>query len=380
MVPKSSTRSRSAYNCDTIQPSFDAYYIQDDDYDEFLTSLKTCNDKYYYESGLLSDYASFDFSGINLVLRDRYIAEYSNLLPPEEALRQRPGSYTLVSKVVQDFLLFHYHVESKRWKDALADCKNGLIPNTVVTKTLLNTTLYALEEKLKADNLEFSISPEFLSAYFKIPIADCAFRDDSFVIHIQAPVKTSADWKLLDVRPLPFYNPKTPNESETICTVGNVGTYFLYDNKTRAAFASDCKLGELCHVAEATERPYEKSCATATLLGEIDFIPTLCDLKCHPVEYFQLPIFRKLASDRFVLTDRPGNQFVIQCPNKGIQIINFPALGAVEVILPCDCEILYDAIKIPSRHPCVPGLSKAEVFHLIPEHWSTENFNYPDSE
>lgn len=260
------------------------------------------------------------------------------------------------------------------WEQILSDCKSNNVPVSLVPPVLLQEILDGFQEAvLENVDLQLSIPLLDISAYFKLSLASCTFSVDSFIVAIQIPLYSNQDETLnyqdYSLIPIPLWMPDEPSmvcHLQDRASSTDLESVYHYNTNTGEITPED-KL--LCHILHEnicfmpdrilTKRSMLRSCVQAIIQSEDEDV--LCDFKCDSFEAYNLPVIRKVTSDRYlVVADLSKNEEIsVECPPfQKEETLVFPATGALEVVLPCDCHIRYGRHTFNSTVPCGAEFSK----------------------
>lgn len=310
---------------------------------------------------------------------------------------------------MQNLMLTQIHVEINRWKDTIYACQNNLIPISILKSTKLEKVLQELRIKLIAKKYNFAFgsmsSSVILTKLFKMKLVECIFGQNSFFIQLLIPVvKESNFYKSVQI-----HQPKFLYNSENICIVnsnlesksGPLFNFrrFIYEKNSKTIVETDCgKDSPLCKFPDKSTRSgATDSCLLAVLVGNMESIRSFCHLECDKVPpaivipatpslttttigdsgssgtmitISQFPLIQRIDSDKFIVTLNKISTILIKCESLGRldELIPPQKYGAIEIILPCSCYLMFHTEKFYSYEPCNSLINSPSLYHVIPIH------------
>jgi len=96
------------------------------------------------------------------------------------------------------------------------------------------------------------------------------------------------------------------------------------------------------------------NCVTAVLSGQsAELIAKYCSLACEPTDNYKSLIVRRGRSDMFFISGDLSTNVSTICPSDASNTsFVIPAVGALQLILPCDCYIQMNMDNLYSYQPC----------------------------
>ncbi|CAG7716985.1 unnamed protein product [Allacma fusca] len=256
--------------------------------------------------------------------------------------------------------------EAQRWQDAVKDCQNQNIPKSLISPEVLSSSLQKLNELLLPKQLEPITSVNSsLGVYYRDKLTDCTFTDDNkLFIRVLVPLKqSSTNWKYLEVKSVPFLEVK----SKRICYIKEFeeGKHFALDLLSRRNVQIECagvdsepggnnQDERFCFLREEEQSisAFKKTCASTVLAAENrrSVLAKFCPMLCEEAEFFNLPIFTRVAPDRFVIVGM--NESLVAEIDSSVNIIELGGSGALEVTLPCKGVIMFGKRRFQAEEPC----------------------------
>lgn len=335
------------FNCDELRQVFDGLFLNEASRSEFLSFITSPNNCQSEQTTVLVRSDKYLANGIDApyrTMREKFFEEYYSLQTPLN--RSNDAMYTNARYNFYSSGLFDYYIESRRWTEALSECKSGRIPSTLITPPELAVILNLIATNASLNGMELVIGADKLSIYYKLEgIVDCAFTPDSAIVVLQVPLKFigSAKVEHIEFTPVPYFNDK-----------GQVCSLDLENNRKYLVKSSDlvlvedlhCHKSGFCRLESEVEMKFEaKSCPQ--VLFEEDDDSRACKARCRNRKAFRLPMTSKVADDRVLIFGAGGNKNKVKivCPDfQKMELIN--STRSVEVTLPCGCEIHRDGKTI----------------------------------
>jgi len=400
--------------CNLIQRHFSGVFIQDDELSTYIRALEKCNtDLLENDSALVFLLRSSDF---NFSIRHPFTKMESNFynIFYKSITGTNNGTLDLVASAtlsnaratIQGTLLSVYYAEKYRWTHAVQDCSSQLIPHSLITSQGFTEKLDEISKRERfLKNYDYAIPMSLISKYYSVPIADCTYTNDTFVVRIQLPVKAKASKidtteapppspRLLTLKPATFvYHNK-------ICSVQvDSQQRYAYDGINNIAYRTNCKSNELCLNSETFAHRFVDRCATALVGRNFEEVITYCKFECAP--QIRTSIFgeepgevMRAGNDKFIIAGH-GTKAVVNCHSGGSS--SAPYLGndqssisvnskeestefsvegdgALEVTLPCKCnmEVNRQRYYASAFNGCEAEgelvLSRVIPWHLVKEH------------
>ena len=260
-----------------------------------------------------------------------------------------------------------------RRSDIISDCKSKLIPATLLPAQLLARDLSELSKKLQTEGYDLAIPISDITWYYKIKLTECEISDTKIMVRVKVPIKNKIHhWQLFEMIAIPFAH------NDSSCIIVHDSTFVAVSSTAvrtiTGVMLHECKPyhNDLCYiprhssdVISGSQCPYHMfKGATAEKLNEY------CAYKCQTGTG---PLVTQIDHERYILTHPPAD-VNIKCNNNTKLIPNnekhLP--GALEIQLPCPCELLFDnTVKIPRSFPCdKKALGLAQVTRILPSLWS----------
>lgn len=302
---------------------------------------------------------------------------------------------------IQGMLLSVYYAEKYRWYHAIQDCNAQLIPHSLISSQRFEEKLDEMSKHGRfMFNYEFSVPMNLMSKYYNLPIADCTYTNDSYVVRIQIPVKSigrpelsQRAYRLVTLKPVPFmYRTRVCN------VVVDSEQKYAVDVLNSVTYRTNCKSNELCFNPTTFAYRFIDFCATALINENFKEVIAYCPFECRKLGRMSDERHGgvlRVGTDKFIVTG-PGVTGMINCQFEGessppssasathesSQAPTEPKLdqsqfeiendGAVEVTLPCHCTMtVFSKRFYPSntRHTCG---TETKITYLTPWHLINE--------
>jgi hypothetical protein len=381
-------------HCDEIAPHFSNYYSTEDQLHAYLKYLEKC--PFGQNMEVISQPHTWIMDKqIYYTMMERFYSEFYRSLPGQGNIDWvvTLNSYT----AIQGVLLANNYMESNRLKTAFMTCQNGRIPESFIKTTMLQEALKSLKAKVYSKHFKFLWEKDGdLSMYYKLPLTDCVFVDDyKLVVRVLIPVKvTDVDAKLLQLKTFPFVerflgNTKSsPVEKSEItdqssgkiklCMLSTLSNMKVVETNSGLLFETNCKPNELCKSSELDSFLPTDICTSAVAMNNEELIAKHCAIKCFSIDRKSLPIIRRKSSDTFVAVGISEDKIFINCNGQPLEKFNLKNVGALEIKLPCNCQISYGYQTFRPSEECSNDDSPS-VKHILPFQWNKWNISHGDS-
>lgn len=332
--------------CDQLRQVFDGLYLDEESRSEFLsfaTSPTNCQSSQTTLVPRSDKYVANAIDAPYRTMREKFFTEYYSLQTPLN--RSNDAMYTNARYNLYSSGLFEYHIESRRWTQALAECKANRIPNTLITPQDLQQVLSVVAANASVNGLELVVGISELSKYYKLTgISDCAFTPNSMIVTLQVPVRLlrNSGHKILEYHPVPYFN-----EQGQVCQINFKDNQYISDpfSQNTLTNAKELHCNEnngFCHLTSEVERGFEAMTSCPQILYQEGDDSEICKVQCTNKKFVKLPIVRKVSDDRILVFGSgrgKKNEVKIVCPEfQKMEPID-SSKQAVEVTIPCGCEI-----------------------------------------
>lgn len=257
--------------------------------------------------------------------------------------------------------------------EIINDCREKKIPANIIPNSVFYSDLQILKQKLLKNNHELSIPMHEISWYYKLEIAECEISNDKIVVRIKVPIqKVGRNWELLQFIPTPF---KWHN---TTCMVEHEATLLAVSGTTirpiTGELLKECRplVNGLCYIPRYSSDVLSGPlCAASMHKGvTIDKLNQYCVYRCVSGN---AQLITQVNEFTFIIT-HPSRNMEIRCGDK-ITKINpkySSEPGALEIFLPCLCELYSDnKLKISPVYPCDKAADiDISMTHILPSAWS----------
>jgi hypothetical protein len=355
--------------CTLIQKHFSASFIQQSELNAYIQALEKC-----VEGGglihLERDLPNYSFPIRNpfTTMENRfYNTFYTKIQASNNGTLDLVASAALSNarSTIQALLLSHYYAERNRWFHATESCRSGILPHTLITAEKFANILDTISKQAGFKDYEFSIPTSMTSKYYDIPMADCSFTNETFVVRLLVPLNRKEAnpeaIKLLRVNAVPF------TIDGKICSIWLPQENFLFDSSRQLAFATQCKPNELCKLSKAYHMANLQPCVSALVSGNFNVTKANCAFMCYSFDeanFMEEGLLTRVAPDRFVVSGQDGTVASVECardPGNNIEV-RFEKEETLELTLPCECKIqLGRNGAFFSEPPCGVDLITAEL-------------------
>jgi len=166
------------------------------------SQVQSDHDFIIQETKVLNDYQFEVERFLNLTISDlrnvtRQFSNAQEQLEDELAVEEEG--------TVQVATTLHALTSTVLYVKVLTDCRNKLIPLSILSPSLLRADLKTLQTNLHTRNRTLSIPIDRLSTYYHLPISSCLVSPTKVTVTIRIPIRDShASYHLLKVQALPF--------------------------------------------------------------------------------------------------------------------------------------------------------------------------------
>jgi len=282
------------------------------------------------------------------------------------------------------------------WNTALEMCSSSRFPTGLIDQAVLESELRKLEilirDKLFINVIDF----ESIAEYASLPLTDCTIdaTKSELVVKISVPIiHQDVTWSLVDLSVIPFRY--TYNGEVWICATEAIQNQpiqtpiahesNLYSSHRRS-YEPSCKYYNgrwLCKVTRKdnlNKKPNWKFDCKEFILDASpspqDIIKH-CPLQCQRISEFRLPLVLQTNENELYLVGEPSQTVTKSCNGLPDVVEFLPALGALHIVLPCDCVIKIGTVEINAHSPsCSPtGLSEVVLPFNVAEILKDSHFS-----
>jgi hypothetical protein len=288
---------------------------------------------------------------------------------------------SIMQGMIQVATMLHHSTTTTTRVQAVSDCRNHLIPSSVVLPASLQTDLKGLATSLENVGRSLTYPINNLDRYFKEPIASCLISNSKIIVTVKVPTRMTADvHKLYQVTPLPFIY------EGSACQVSLQVGYALTVNDAVIPLTSqlsdrcDPTQSSLCLVPRyAPFNFYSSACIRALLMSQSSSadLNRVCPLTCMRQATKQT-LIQQLNGYRFIVVN-PFGPLTVQCKAKEPRTIIYNArIGHIDITLQCFCAAIFRThqssfnVTLTPDFPCLSKSQPMEAFHhTIPTHFTT---------
>lgn len=301
--------------CHAVKEHFAGIWTEAADYTNYLTALENCSADVNLQPVIIRNISDYNYSISEPFVKMR-LGFYKTFYNPLYALAAGNKTLELIASAalsnsmtsLQGSLLGQFYAEKNRWVHANQDCRQGMIPTSLVTFDKLNHSLSLIETMTRRTNQNvLSIDFGQVSKYFTLPLTDCTHTEDTLVVRILIPIlKISREKSLelihLEAIPLEYMNyycfPKlAKSETGQDTIVGNKagnGASYIFDRLNGLAYRTLCEPNKLCKISdEQLNETNSDFCVSALLSKKLIGVDKLCEFYCMPKEKYALPTYLK---------------------------------------------------------------------------------------
>lgn len=364
--------------CSTIQQHFPGSITEQFGFEEYIKKLQQCPNGEVLITRNIKDY-TFNIKQLFKSMNKNYENEFSNSFLGAQNSKLSPAFYVNAVSTHQNGMLVAYLLEKERWSEAELSCNAHLIPNSLVKASNLTDSLTQLKQILKAENLVGSIDIEETSAFYKIPITDCSYIENTgnFVVRVQIPVTKKglapALYKLESV-PFIFDDDRGNTLVRQLCQIRADPRTFIFDKASGILQASKCNpMMPMCKLEHFGSSDLVSPCVSAIFTGSMEGVKRYCEMECIPWRDVQdglklLPAFHQIKGDTWMVTGHPLTGVDIKCQGKQDKILEHPEIGALEITVPCGCYLAYHTDSYHPESDCKDDIEPI-VKHILPVHF-----------
>lgn len=345
-----------------------------DKFSKRLYNLMESRDASFIKMGTaVSKLSNQTREGFNLIN-----AEMKNITIMYDRLQQEytdtDMSVLTMGLVFAEMTNIQHNLLTYMWMEKSRDlCLQKKIPALFIGRDALQRDLQELRIELENENLKMAIPDYEIDLYYKTEIADCVWERNTGLIRVQVPIVSSkSEWKLQKIQAIPYtYFNRTCYIDIPTTYVGVNGDEIIpfenHDIKT-------CLTSRdfLCHVPRyGNKNSRQNTCIRKMVKGDsIDELQKICPIDCHANTKPEVAL---QGPREYVISNAESNRAVIECPGKTVPLKG-PNIGSISVLLPCDCKLLVDALRMDNdAYPCiVPHIKHAVINHTLPAIFSTK--------
>lgn len=254
-----------------------------------------------------------------------------------------------------------------------ASCKQQRIPSIVLKPETLLTDLNELGEMLKQENQTLAINQEDIYLYYKYVVADCLISPTAVAITVRIPIRGTGDnWKISELRFMPFaWRGSTCHIVHEPSLIATSGQKFSPISGTGLRLCNP-GISPMCYIPRYISDAYAgASCARQIVTGsDIATLASVCEFSCKPG---RIPTVLAVGTETYMVIHIVG-AIRIQCRGKAEVTHEVNAtIGAIEIVVPCPCEMSYNGTVIISKSfPCdYASQDVKQIVHILPVMWSS---------
>ena len=254
-------------------------------------------------------------------------------------------------------------------------CDNRKIPYLFVSDETIRQSLEDLEKELQKHDKQLAIPPANVKLYKELPLAECLFDKDQFLVKIKAPFVTKGKlWELYSVKPVAFaFGGQTTMVDIPAVPVAKTGIDIMVIDPSDQSLSNNCARG-LCKLPE-DRSAYSQYLPCLELLfrhASIEQLKQACTFKI--INSATTRVTKKsnnvfsvahLGADAAIVCVKDGKKIVQQTP-KG------PEYANTEITIPCHCSLQKQGIVLAApSFPCSKDdLDETKFLHVVPAQWT----------
>lgn len=326
------------------------------------------------------EFSSFQTTKWNSLLkkfRDSYVSKLSHFSISS-------ATYANSYSAMQAGVLVDLLQSVGKWERSLDLCQAGVLPRHLVSKKRFTSSLEKIKSQLAHQNMQPSINIGENQLYYKLPLTDCVFEDErTMILRILIPIKPIGRiFKVVEVMSIPFLSSGL-DRAPAICSLKDVDGTFIYEEKTGMVRKSGCNPNSLlCPILHPDTFLEKQDCVTSLLRNDTENLQ-ICKSECFPFDVSSGYIIKRVKSDQFlILGDAMGgggqpNFIIVSCAGNLSHELQPKSIGALEVILSCDCKMVYNNVQyLPEIPHCGKKFSTRHIVPLI----ASPNLPQPDQQ
>ncbi|CAL8130118.1 unnamed protein product [Orchesella dallaii] len=328
-------------------------------------------------------------------IRDSMIEEHKLLLDFEESTHSYTQEMESILSNISEILttqkreliwtlrLLSTKLHADIIQEAVQSCKTGHIPGNLIQVEYFKKKLSTLEKTLSTHynyTLAIDINGNEVSKYYKLPIADCLITPSKAHITINIPVRRKeTTWKLHEIIHTKFAF------SNQVCELYPQEASYLAVSKPEnksiliaSHMLNYCSIFEhqICMIPQFAKDSVQSLRCTAGMHLNADPLELVksCSFRCYSNDEL---IITQVGDRKIVITNAVNLTYSCKGNNGTKKLFKFEKLGAIEVNLDCDCEIVINGNeKLPKPFPCLGKNETLEqLFNFtVPILW-TNNFS-----
>jgi hypothetical protein len=332
------------------QSDVDQLFVHEKSLDSFATAVKS---QLHRDHSFLVSQHKIDNDFQNKVEKalNFSVASFSNV--SNLLVRAGQGMESQINSeamgLVQVAVTMHAISSSSAWLKTISDCRNGLIPTSVVNPQLLIRDLRLLNSSLVSKSQNLAVPAESISIYLTQPIASCLISSTKIIVTIKVPtVQRDTVYSIMRIHPLPFAF------EDNVCQVKLDTNFVIIINETSAIPLGQSELSQcdpahssLCRVSRYSKHTFHSALCISSALSTYPMFSSIqkyCSLTCSHTRY-PTTIIQQVDANTFLLV-HPNLPITVECHGKKSQNITYrKEIGHLRLILPCRCRA-----TIPSSH------------------------------
>lgn len=254
-------------------------------------------------------------------------------------------------------------------------CENRKIPTIFVTDEAIKSGLENMEKELHKHDKQLAIPSSNIKLYKELPIAECLFEKDQFLVKIKAPFVTKGKlWELYTVKPVAFaFGSHTRIVDVPAVPIAKTGIEIMVIDPADQALSNNCARG-LCKLPE-DRSAYSQYLPCLELLFKQSSIEQLKKACLFKIINSTATRVTKKTNNVFSVAHL-GNDAAVVCLVEGKKIVQStpkgPEFSNIEVTLPCHCSLQKQGtILAAPSFPCSKDdLDDTKFLQVAPAQWT----------
>lgn len=247
--------------------------------------------------------------------------------------------------------------------EVIADCKEGYVPVQAISTETFSNDLLRLRSKLNENGMDLSAGPD-VHTYYSTRIVKCQLAGNTLHVEVNLPILEMSDRKtrFIKVTPVQFSHNGEHCQllgSDKLFGINEEGNqYFQLQGRDRDA----CEKTSFCHISRYLLSDVSEHCIRAiTSNNGFSNISEHCSFICD----INAPTYRirDMGNSTYAISNL-GLPLSVDCNGKSSSL-ETPAVGAVLIHVPCECQISSNGNVIIRRAPpCFSRESDAATLTL----------------
>lgn len=277
----------------------------------------------------------------------------------------------LLSIFIRLYAILNRHTYLSKLSEVSSYCRQNLLPPSIIPPSTLTPDLLNLNTKIIPMHHTLAIPLSDIHTYYSIPIVNCISSPTKTIFNVRVPIKqTNTSWSLYKFLPTPLaWKNQTCHLLDEKIILAKSGNLF----RTLSGSQLDsCDPKGLCYLPrQLGASSLTQTCAELLFrVARLDTLMSHCDFTCFPKP--SRTIVTTINPTSFVLT-HPTKFLSLSCLNtteSTLPKIPSDVLGALQLTLPCSCQLSENSTILISRSfPCT-SQSLPNIYHIIPSTWS----------